>query len=297
MGRPRTPLSDRIFASAFKVYSTVSGRRFMTDLREAKQRGLISTLPNFCSISRFLESEELTPVLKRLIIESSLPLKAVEDDFAVDSSGFATGRQAHWVDAKWNKVRAQYGQPAAPNINKRDWIKLHIMCGVKTNIVTSVEVTHAHAGDSPQFRPLVEATAQNFRLREVSADKAYSSEFNQHLVLVHGGEPYIAFRKNATAKNRRSGSVWKRLFFEFKINEEYFMRHYHKRSNVETTFSMIKAKFGEKLRSKTATAQANEVLCKVLCHNLCVLVSAIYELGVDPTFESTTTDDAKVTLY
>ncbi|MDP9363218.1 MAG: hypothetical protein M3Q10_03115 [Chloroflexota bacterium] len=36
------------------------------------------------------------------------------------------------------------------------------------------------------------------------------------------------------------------------------------------------------MRSKGETAQANEVLCKVLAHNLCVLVQAIYELGVEP---------------
>src|SRR5262249_52851748 len=41
MGRPRVPLADAIFASAFKVYSTVSGRRFMTDLRHAAEHGLI----------------------------------------------------------------------------------------------------------------------------------------------------------------------------------------------------------------------------------------------------------------
>ena len=105
-----------------------------------------------------------------------------------------------------------------------------------------------------------------------------------HLVLVHGGEPYIAFRKNATAKNRRSGSVWKRLFLEYQINQDYFMQHYHKRSNVETTFSMIKRKFGERLRTKTATAHTNEVLCKVLCHNLCCLVQSMYEFGIEPTF-------------
>src|SRR5689334_23938379 len=29
-GRPRLPLGDMLFAAAFKVYSTVSGRRFMT---------------------------------------------------------------------------------------------------------------------------------------------------------------------------------------------------------------------------------------------------------------------------
>jgi len=62
------------------------------------------------------------------------------------------------------------------------------------------------------------------------------------------------------------------------------MRNYHGRSNVESTFSMIKAKFGERPRSKTETAQVNELLCKILCHNLCCLISSMYELGVDPTF-------------
>lgn len=33
-GRPRLSLADIIFASTFKIYSTVSGRRFATDLRE-----------------------------------------------------------------------------------------------------------------------------------------------------------------------------------------------------------------------------------------------------------------------
>jgi hypothetical protein len=47
---------------------------------------------------------------------------------------------------------------------------------------------------------------------------------------------------------------------------------------------MLKAEFGDALRSKTETAQTNELLCKVLCHNLCVLVGAIYELGIEPVF-------------
>ncbi len=47
---------------------------------------------------------------------------------------------------------------------------------------------------------------------------------------------------------------------------------------------MIKRKFGAPVRSKTPVAQVNEVLCKVICHNLCVLVESIYELGIKPTF-------------
>ena len=62
------------------------------------------------------------------------------------------------------------------------------------------------------------------------------------------------------------------------------MAHYHKRSNVETVFSMIKARFGERLRSKSETAQINEALTKVLCHNLCVVIQSMYELDVVPEF-------------
>jgi transposase len=76
------------------------------------------------------------------------------------------------------------------------------------------------------------------------------------------------------------------MFHFYSYHHERFMQHYHKRSNVESTFAMIKAKFGERLRSKTQTAQFNEVLCKVLCHNICVIVQSIYELGIDPVFWS-----------
>jgi hypothetical protein len=43
---------------------------------------------------------------------------------------------------------------------------------------------------------------------------------------------------------------------------------------------MIKRKFGEALKSKSYEGQVNEVLCKVICHNLCCLISAVYELGL-----------------
>jgi hypothetical protein len=38
------------------------------------------------------------------------------------------------------------------------------------------------------------------------------------------------------------------------------------------------------LRTKTGTTQVNALLCKVMAHNLCVLVMAIYELGIEPAF-------------
>jgi hypothetical protein len=65
-----------------------------------------------------------------------------------------------------------------------------------------------------------------------------------------------------------------------------FMADYHQRSNVETTFQMIKSKFGERLRSKNETAKINEALTKVLCRNLCVVIQSMYELNITPEFWS-----------
>ena len=74
------------------------------------------------------------------------------------------------------------------------------------------------------------------------------------------------------------------MYHLFMYRREEYMEHYHKRSNIETAFSMIKGKFGSALRSKSDTGQINEALCKVLAHNICVLVQATHEFGIEPVF-------------
>lgn len=276
-GRPRLPLSDMIFASTFKVYSTFSGRRFSSDLRDAHSKGFLTRAPHYNSISRYLENPTLTPFLKQLIEISSLPLQTVESDFAVDSSGFTTCRFVQWTKAKYTDPKL---------MERHNWIKVHLMCGVKTNVVTSVEVTDSHSADCPQFEGLVKTTARNFTMSQVSADKAYLSSDNLQTVVDHHAMPFIPFKSNSVAESKTNpnNALWKRMFHYYSYNQSHFMASYHKRSNVETTFSMIKSKFGDRLRSKTTTAQINEALCKVLAHNLCCLIQSIYELGIEPTF-------------
>jgi transposase len=275
MGRPRARIADIIFAACLKVYSGMSGRRNQSDVRDALGRGLLNKSVHYNTLSKYLEKPELTPYLRQLITEASQPLKAVETCFAADSSGFATGQFSRWFDAKYGEEK-----------QKHDWIKVHVMCGVKTNVITSVEVSDRNAHDSPFFPRLLDATAQSgFQVKEVSADKGYDSFNNRRLTLVKGAIPYIPHR-DFEYKIEEKPELWKRMYHFYKFNESEFKAHYHKRSNVETVFSMIKAKFGERLRSKTQAAQINEVLCKVLCHNLCCLIQSIYELGIEPTFWS-----------
>jgi transposase len=274
-GRPRLPLADVVFGATYRVYSTMSGRRFMSDLREAELNGMVTKSPSFTSGFRYLENAELTPLLKTLIEQSASPLKAVETDFAVDSSGFATTTYSRWFDHKWGKMRSE-----------AKWIKAHLICGVKTHVVTSVEVTPTETADAPQLPQLVNTTAKIFNINEVSADKAYSSKKNLNAVMAVNGTPYIPFKSycKGTQRNGQFDGLWQRMWHFYNFNRDAFLAHYHKRSNVETVFSMIKGKFGASVRAKTPIAQVNEVLCKVLCHNICVLIQSIYELELEPTF-------------
>jgi len=55
-----------------------------------------------------------------------------------------------------------------------------------------------------------------------------------------------------TIKGGESSSLlWDKMYHYYSFNRDAFMTHYHKRSNVESTFSMIKTKFGDHIRSKT----------------------------------------------
>jgi transposase len=155
------------------------------------------------------------------------------------------------------------------------------MCGAKTNVITAVEIHGKDAGDSPQLPALLKSTAEQFNVRELSADMAYSSARNFEVIDEVGATPLIPFKRGSTGN---AGGLYAKAFHYFQIKRQEFDARYHKRSNIESTFSMVKAKFGDGVRSKTDVAMKNEVLAKILCHNICCLISAIYELGIAPTF-------------
>src|SRR5581483_3850289 len=264
-GRPRLPLSDMLFAAAFKVYSTMSGRRVATDLREAQAKGFIARAPHYNSVFEVIERADVTPILHDLIVASSLPLSEVEHDFAVDSTGFGTSQFSRYYTMKYRGERVGRG-----------WVKAHAMVGVKTNVVTSVRIGVHNSHDSPQFEPLFRETAKNFAIREVSADKAYSGRLNVELAVSKGAAPYIPMKFNSRPDPR--APAWNRLFHLFAYRKDEFAAHYHKRSNVESTFSAIKRVFGDSVRSRLWEAQVNEVLLKILCHNVRCLIHAMHEL-------------------
>jgi transposase len=153
---------------------------------------------------------------------------------------------------------------------------------VKTNIVTAVVIAGRDAADTAQFKALVEKTAESFTVGEVPADKAYLSHANLELVHKLGGTAYVPFKSNSTPGE--AGTLWEKMYHYYNLRREELLAHYHQRSNVESTFSMVKAKFRDHVRSRSDRAMTNEVLCKFLCHNICVLNKSQIDLGSAATF-------------
>lgn len=268
MGRPKLKLRDQIFCCVLKIYSQLSLRRSQCLYHQALQRQQISYEPRYTAISSALLKPELTQILCDLVHLSAKPLASIETDFAIDSSGFRCSSFGRYCEEK-HKVK-----------RSRNWLKVHICTGVNTNIVADVVITDEHAGDSPQFKKLLQNTSEYFDIGEVSADKAYSSRKNIEIVGQHGGAPYIPFKKNVTGAAKGS-PLWKRAYHYMQLHKEEFMEHYHKRSNAETTFSAIKKKFGETIKSRKRVAQENEMLCKIIAYNITVLIREMIELGDD----------------
>ena len=166
--------------------------------------------------------------------------------------------------------------------DNREWVKAHITCGVNTKIITSVIVSEWNAHGTNFFAPLLERTLEHFNPDSLAADKAYLSANNIHLAMLAGVVPYIPFKSNTRIPTERSNRSWAQMYHYFRFNREDFYRHYHQRSNVETAFHMIKSKFGDSIRSKNYIAQVNEVLAKVLCHNIVEVHKTAVAMGMDP---------------
>jgi transposase len=279
-GRPRLSLRDMIFCAVLRVFTKSPLRQFTQDAFLAYSSRLIKKVPHFNSVSNYLRMKLVGEKLMKLISISSLPLKAIETNFAVDSTGLSTCRYARWLDLRQMRERA-----------KRQWVKVHLICGVRTNIVTSVIVTSGSEADGPRFGPLLAETARNFRTEEIYADKAYLSGENFRFALLAGAAPYIPFKSNNRLDADYKSTFWKRMLRMYLERRPEFLAHYNLRNNVETTFSMVKANFGARLASVSRQAQFNEALCKILCHNICVLIRSIYELGIEVDFCSESSYD------
>ena len=175
-----------------------------------------------------------------------------------------------WFDEKHGRERSG-----------KDWVKVHLTCGVKTGVVTAAAIYDRDANDCPIMPELVRATAENFTIKEIERRQGLS------VCRERGGRCRCgrdSVHLSEVEHDRQSRRLIRPNVPLLPIPPRRVLAHYHKRSNVESVFSSIKRKFGDNVRSRSDTAKVNEALAKLVCNNLCAVIMSQCELGIEPVF-------------
>ena len=272
-GRPPIPLKDLFFCAGIKLYSNYSGRKAMSDYRFSKEATYISKIPHFNTLKDFFNCEATYDLLSKLLTITAIPLRKLEDKYSLDSSGFGSYTNERWIKAKYQTKK-----------NFKNYLKGHILVGTKTNIICKCEITPGNLSDVRQAPKIILEASQNFKIKEFSADKAYGSKLVYRIIESIEAMPYIPFKHTTTKPTKNSPKIWNDMFLMFRNKRSEWEKHYHVRSNVETTFAMVKRRFGEILLSKNYVAQRNELMMKFICHNICCLIQNIYDREIKINF-------------
>jgi len=74
------------------------------------------------------------------------------------------------------------------------------------------------------------------------------------------------------------------MFLFFTYHREEFDEHYRDRVQVEIAYASIKQKIAETIMSRNFDAQVNELLCKLIVHNITMLIQTMFAIGKLPDF-------------
>ena len=263
-------ISCLLIVHKFPNFSLRRARGFLLLL---KKFGIINTeIPCFKTLSNYREDSSLQIILDKLIDESSKPLSVIEHDFATDATGIRTNVFSSWYSLRCKK-----------EIKKRDHLTIHITTGVKSNIVTALNIETKSGRDNIIFREHVDKTVKNFDAHEFSGDGRYWCKENCKKVIGVDAKPYFKVWKNWSGKSRGC-MPWKLMNSEFKDNPEEYGKHYHKRSNVESTNMSKKMLHGSAVYSRLKSARINEETLRWINHNITVLNRARCQWKIIPNF-------------
>ena len=272
LGRPTVNLKDVLKSLCVKEFCGLSSRRLHSELVLLKAMNYIENVYHFNTICKYLGEPKIQGYLKEIAILLATPLREVETCVAIDSSGISTRRFAQ----KWSDIRQDFSA-------HREYKKLHILCGVRTGAIFSFDITNGNEADSPFFKPLLSDAVKIFSIKDVCADAGYLSRDNCTFTEEVGARPFILPKKNSTTHPKGSWA-YARMVRMWKEKKELWNPLYHRRSKVENTFFRIKIKYGEYVRGKLDQTQTNEIMCKIIAHNLGVLSQAMLQFGAQPGF-------------
>ena len=278
-GRPSVDYADIIKAMCIKSFNNYSSWRVESELKIARAMGVLDEIPRRSTLLKYMQDRRVTKLLDKLYKTIAQPLSSIELYFAAD----ATGISNKYGNTRWMNIRHTNKEKN----HRREYSKLNIISGCKSNIITSVRITKGTSHESPYFKSLLDDTARIFTVKEVMADAGYLSKDNVKAVAKLGATPFIKGKKNVYIATTGRGTAWYSMLSMWKHKQMFFAQHYARRSNVEATFGALKRKFGDFCRCKKPESQENEILARIVCFNASVLAEALLSYDLKGGFIDT----------
>ena len=222
----------------------------------------LRNLPSKSTIHRGMENLTMNLLyeLNKLIMKNQL--KRILN-IIIDASGIRTDKRSTWFCLRIKK-----------EISKTDCDKLHIAICADLLLILNWRITAGKKNDCPFFKILLKPFN---RLGIVFADKGYLSKANFQLCMDKKGCAFIPFKK--TSRGRSGGSsAWKFAFNLWSKCKWIYENIYHQRSKVESVFSVIKKRFGDKVSCKSAIMRRKEIALRLIAYNLRVLICYQYSI-------------------
>lgn len=191
-----------------------------------------------------LRSADYTTLWQRITkMELNVPIPENDIVVALDSTGIKVTNRGDWM-------REKHG------VERRGWIKVHVVVDVKTRKPVTFEITDEKTADHEMAEPLLE----NINLEDALMDGTYDKEEVFKFLKGKGANlPGIKVRKNAIVKagSERAESVLQ--FQKYGYNSWRIVHQYGRRWAAESVFSAIKRIFGETVRATSTEQMFNEV--------------------------------------
>jgi transposase len=231
----------------------------------------LKTAFSYKTIERSYGNPSVRDILDEVFELTQLPIRDLEQEFGPDASGLATSNKQNYENDR-QKNQTQQG-----------YDKVLVMVGLKYKLFAAFKYADSPVdNESPYFEELLAKTAKRYaRVGLVAGDAAYLSRHNCNLVAALGGVARF-YPKKGTTLRQKGSPAWRKMLEELTADPQKWLEDYHKRSNVEGSFSILKRDNPLALRKKLAERREQEAFGRACNQNLKRLCYLNYTENIDP---------------
>jgi len=213
-------------------------------------------------------------------------LRLKEMPLALDSTCFEQRHRSTHYDRRCRHMRAMAEtssgkKPEKPgswgksvNASRRRRLsampKLSVAVASSCHLILAAKVRTGNGSDAPDFDDLLTCSWKRANVKTVVADAGYDSEKNHCIAREEMGVRSIIPAGIGRPTEKLPRGRWRRLMAK-RFTRKADQAAYGQRSQSETVHSMIKRNQGSALRSRTPERRKQEMLLRVITHNIALL--------------------------